>query len=745
MTPAKPPIPTQPAADTHPEAPKNRRPSTPASRTGTGSISPGRVIPGLGSPWIAAYLGTALLILILSLHLTQANAGTDLADAGAFVRWALPISETIHNFAMATTMGALLFAIGIVPRAAADATETDRARHTHNPQTVEEYRPFTTVLNLAAASAVLWSLAAIVVLILSYADISGRPVGSSSDYASELISYVTTLDAGKEKGMTVAVAAAVATACFGVRSLLGLFLTFIVSLIGIADMALSGHSSGGQDHMGAVNSLGLHLLGVSIWCGGLIALVFISRGISAADAGTGTVPEKHRGERTVAARRAPMSVAVLRRYSMLALLGFILVFFSGITNAGVRMSTWNDLGTDYGKIIILKLGLTLLLGVIGAAHRLRLIPALEAGKIGATTALWYAIAAELVIMGAASGLGASLSRTPPPVPETLSPDATPVRIITWYDMPPEPNLTNWLTQWRWDWFWVAVLLALATAYLWAFVKVRRGGDTWPMMRAVSWLAGLFVLNYITSGPPAVYSRVLFSVHMFEHMILTMVVPILLVLGAPITLLLKALEPRQDGTRGPREWILRIVHSGWSKVVTHPIFAGVNFAGSIVVVYFTPLFGVMLRYHLGHEFMMIHFTLTGYIFMLVLIGIDPIPHRPEYPMRLIMLIATLGYHAFVGISIMSSKALLEASWFGNLGRTWGLSAIDDQKLGGSLMWGIGEIPTMIVAIAVGFQWAKADKKLAARIDRQADRDGDAELNAYNEMFERLNEEDAQREK
>ncbi len=152
---------------------------------------------------------------------------------------------------------------------------------------------------------------------------------------------------------------------------------------------------------------------------------------------------------------------------------------------------------------------------------------------------------------------------------------------------------------------------------------------------------------------------------------------------------------------------------------------------------------MLRYHIGHEFMMIHFTLTGYIFMLVLIGIDPIPHRPQYPMRLIMLIATLGYHAFVGISIMNSKALLAASWFGNLGRTWGLSALDDQKMGGALMWGIGEIPTMIVAVAVGFQWAKADKKLAARIDRQADRDGDAELNAYNEMFERLHEEDTRR--
>ncbi|WP_237236232.1 cytochrome c oxidase assembly protein, partial [Rothia nasimurium] len=109
----------------------------------------------------------------------------------------------------------------------------------------------------------------------------------------------------------------------------------------------------------------------------------------------------------------------------------------------------------------------------------------------------------------------------------------------------------------------------------------------------------------------------------------------------------------------------------------------------------------------------------------------------------MIIATLGYHAFVGISIMQMDALLQASWFGNLGRPWGLPAIDDQKLGGSLMWAIGEIPTMIIAVAVAVQWSMNDKKVQKRIDRQADRDGDAELNAYNDMFAQLAEKDARR--
>ena len=175
-----------------------------------------------------------------------------------------------------------------------------------------------------------------------------------------------------------------------------------------------------------------------------------------------------------------MAQAVLRRYSLLALIGFILVLLSGITNAGVRMSSWRDLGTDYGKIVLLKLGLTLLLGVIGAAHRLYLIPALSAGKMNGTRALWSAISAELVIMGAASGLGASLSRTPPPVPELSRRMPRRCALSPGTICRPNRIFRRWFTEWRWDWFWVAVLGYLAIVYLWAFVKVRRAGDSWPV-------------------------------------------------------------------------------------------------------------------------------------------------------------------------------------------------------------------------------------------------------------------------
>lgn len=707
---------------------------------------------GISRNWIWAFPAAAALALILSLILTGANSGTALADAGPLVRWGLPLAETLHNFSMATTMGALIFAIGIVPRfldSARGRVNINMAHATSSTQRAKnlqrtEHPAFIAVLNLAAAAAVTWTVAAIAVLIFSYADITGRVPSSGADYTGELISYISTIDSGKQEATHIIVAATVATLALGVRSLTGLLLTFGLSLVSLVAMALGGHSSGGDDHMGAVNSLGLHLLGVVLWCGGLLTLIVISRAISANDAGTGTLPEPRRGEHTASNRRAPLAVVVLRRYSTVALFGFVLVLLSGSINALVRLNSLGELfTTTYGGLVLAKLCLTLALGVFGALHRLRLIPLMETGLVSAGKGLWAAIIAEMVIMGITSGLAVSLSRTAPPAPQTLPEGAEPVRIITLYDMPPEPHVAEWFTQWRFDWFWVAFISFVGFTYLWAYARVRRTGGTWPIGRLLSWFVGLTVLLYITCGALTVYSRVLFSAHMVEHMLLTMVCPIFLVLGAPITLLLRALEPRQDGTRGPREWILRLVHSGWSKVITHPIFAAVNFAGSIVVVYFTPLFGVMLNYHVGHEFMLIHFLITGYIFSLVLIGIDPIPYRPTFPMRLIMIIATLGYHAFVGIAIMQMDTLLQASWFGNLGRPWGLSAIDDQKLGGSLMWAIGEIPTMLIAVGVAVQWSMNDKKVQRRIDRQADRDGDAELKAYNDMFAALAEKDQTR--
>ena len=343
-------------------------------------------------------------------------------------------------------------------------------------------------------------------------------------------------------------------------------------------------------------------------------------------------------------------------------------------------------------------------------------------------------------MAAVMSVATVLARTAPPTSDAPPAEATPARLLTGYDLPPAPDTAAWFTTWRMDWIWVAVCLFGLAVYLWAFIKLARRGDKPSVLRLASWIVGLFALFYVTSGAVAVYGKIQFSTHMVDHMSLTMIVPIFLVLGTPVTLLLQVLPSRADGTRGPREWILYLVHSRYSRAITHPIFAAVNFAGSIVVFYFTPLLEPAMRYHAGHELMNLHFLLTGYLFALSLVDADPVPKRYPYPMRLVVLLATVAFHAFFGVALMSTETLLAPDYFGNMGRTWGGTALEDQVVGAGAMWAIGEVPTLVLAIFVVISWLRQDKKDTKRYDRQAERDNDAELAAYNEMFARYKQAD-----
>ncbi|MCC3268494.1 bifunctional copper resistance protein CopD/cytochrome c oxidase assembly protein [Arthrobacter gengyunqii] len=664
--------------------------------------------------------------LASALVFSGAAAAQQLSDPGALTRWALPVAKAVQNGAMAAVIGALVFSVAILPK----SLKFTRSRKVRADE--PEHPAFARALSLAGFAAAVWTLAAVGVLLFTYSDVSGLPLSADASYTQGLGAFVTDFSTGRAWLAVSIIAAVVTTLAFGVRSLNGLAATTVLAAGAIIPIALVGHSAGGDDHSAAVNSIGLHLAGVCLWIGGLIVLAVISRQLG------------------------PITGVVLRRYSALAGFAFALVFLSGVVNASLRITSLSQLNSEWGGLVIFKAAATLLLGVIGFLHRRWIIPQLPAKVPGsaagsseqggpraksANRILWQLIGVELLIMAAVSGVAVALGRTATPRPEELPPNASPARILTGYDLPPELTNERYLTEWRFDWLWVAIVAILAVSYIAGMIKVRRRGDKWSVVRALCWLVGLAGLTYVTSGAPAVYGMVLFSTHMLAHMSLTMVVPLFLVLGAPVTLALKALTPRGDGTRGIREWILIGVHSRYSKIITNPVFAAVNFAGSIVIFYYSELFGFALRQHVGHELMVVHFLLTGYIFVLTMIGIDPLPYRAPYPLRLVILLATMAFHAFFGVAVMGGTSLIQASYFGNMGRDWGLSALADQQLGGSIMWGLGEIPTVMVAIGVALQWSRTDARETRRKDRAAERNNEAELAAYNNMFANLAKRDA----
>ncbi len=676
---------------------------------------------GISRPWQLAGLAALFLGLTAALLFSGAAAAREVSDPGALVRWGLPVSKAIHNVALATVIGGLIFAVGILPRTAGPRSRA-------HPGDAPEHPAFARALAIAAAAGAAWTLSAVAVLVLTYSDVAGQAVGGDAEFTRALVYFMTDIETGRAWLSVTIIAAVVTTALFGVRSLGGLALTLILALAGLVPAALIGHSSSSSDHEGAINSLGLHLVGVSAWVGGIVVLALLS-GIL-----TGSKP----------GAAADITEPTLRRFSSLAGFAFVLVFASGVINASIRITSWGDLfGSPYGQLILAKSAATLVLGGIGLMHRQWVIPQLgrKGSAMSSRRVLWQLVLVELLVMGATSGVAVALSRSAPPQPTTFAPDASPAFILTGYELPPELTPERWLTEWRFDWLWVAVVLFGLVAYFLGVAKVVRRGDKWQWFRAVNWVIGLLVLTFITSGPPSVYGRILFSAHMVDHMALTMVAPIFLVLGAPVTLALRALPARGDGTRGAREWLLVFIHSKFSQLVTHPIFAAANFAGSIVLFYYSDAFGFAMRDHVGHELMILHFTLTGYIFILTMIGTDPLPRRAPYPMRLLLLLATMGFHAFFGVAIMGGTSLLAADYFGNLGRAWGPSALLDQQMGGAVAWGVGEVPTLLVAIGVAIMWSRSDARESKRTDRAADRNNDADLTAYNDMFAKLAERDA----
>lgn len=686
------------------------------------------VVPGTRAPSMTRFLLPGILAMVVAFLLAVLVSGIAaprlLADPGALVRWSLPISRTIHHSAMAMTIAALIFASCIIPR----TTKSRRPTPDNQKTDAGSAHPvFLRAMNIAAGAGVVWTLSAACVMLLTFWDLAGLQISFASNYTTAILDYILEITTGRAWAWMVVIAAIVTSLALAIRSQVGVGLSAAFSLLGIVPLAFIGHAAGGDDHYAAVNSIALHLLAVVLWFGGIMVLGLLAPTLA------GRAPGRYQD-------RPLLLGVVLRRYSTMAAVAIALMAGSGLVSALIRITAWEQWLTPYGTLVLAKVVLTLALGALGLAHRNWVIPKLLTGTVGALSAAWRVVMVEVALMAATIAVATVLARTAPPTPDTPPVEPTPARLLTGYELPEPLVGSSWFTVWRIDWLWAAIILFLMVFYVWAFVTLRRRGDKASVLRMISWFVGLLALFYVTSGAPAVYGKIQFSVHMIDHMSLTMIVPIFLVLGTPVTLALQVLPSRTDGTRGAREWILWLVHSPYSKLITHPIFAAINFAGSIVIFYFTPVLEPAMRYHAGHELMIAHFLLTGYLFVLSHIDADPIPFRFNYPFRLLILLATVAFHAFFGVALMGMETLLAGDWFGNMGRDWGPSALDDQVVGAGIMWAIGEVPTLVIAIAVMVSWSRSDEREKRRVDRQADRDGGAELAAYNEMFAQLKKQD-----
>ncbi|GAB3123193.1 cytochrome c oxidase assembly protein [Glaciibacter psychrotolerans] len=635
----------------------------------------------------AVLLLAALLSTLAGLAIGGGAAAQALADPGAVVRWGLPIAKLLVNVGAAGMIGGLVLSLfALSPKE----------------------REFNAALDVAAASAAFFTVASALTGFFTMLQVTNVPLSFDDRFSATAGQFFTQIAIGQSWLITTLIGATLTVLCFAVRNHTALIFVTILSVVALVPMAQQGHAAGASGHNAAVTALGLHIAFAAVWLGGLLTIILL---------------RKQLGDKRL--------ITVLARYSSVALVCFIVVAVSGYVSAALRVGTLENLLTPYGLLVLAKVAALLVLGCFGVLQRRFFIERMQQSASPTRPWFWWLVVGELGFMGVASGVAVALAKSATPVAQVVAteiPAATPAQILTGDPLPPPLTFARYFTEWNIDLAWVLFCAFGIFFYLVGVWRLRRRGDSWPVYRTVLWVLGMIALFYITSGGVNVYQKYLFSTHMLAHMALTMLVPVLLVPGAPVTLAMRAIRKRKDGSRGAREWILLAVHSKPASILANPLVAAGMFVGSLWVFYYTPLFRWAMVDHIGHEWMTVHFLITGFLFVQSLIGIDPVPYRLPYPFRLLLLLGTMAFHAFFGLAIMTGTGLFLADWYGAMG--WGADALVDQQAGGGIAWSVGELPTIALAIAVAIQWGRSDEKETKRLDRNADRTGDAELNAYN---------------
>lgn len=639
-----------------------------------------------------AVLAGLVAATIGALSLTEALLATGLPNPGPVTSYGLPFVRAAAEIAAVVAVGAFLVAAFFVPPQSSGVLDVDGYRS----------------LRLGTAASAALAVLSAVMVPLSISDVAGQPM---SDFGlGELWTLAGEIETVNAWRWMAFIAAAVAIASRVVLRWSWTPVLVLGSVGTLMPLAVVGHSATGGAHDLGTNSLIIHLVSAALWAGGLVALL-----VHALRGG---------GYLDVAARR----------FSTLALWCYVAIGLSGIINALIRVQLSDLFSTRYGWLLVGKATALLVLGVLGYLQRRSAITALSEEPQNRRPLIRLA-GLEAVIFAVTFGIAVGLGRTPPPPPVNLNPSPVEVAIGYTLDGPPTPQ--RLMFDWRFDLIFGTAALVFAITYLVGVRRLKVRGDAWPVGRTIAWLSGCAFLLIATSSGVGRYMPAMFSMHMVAHMMLSMLVPVLLVLGGPITLLLRVLPAAGKGDPpGLREWVQMLLHSSFSRFLTHPLVATSLFIGGFYGLYLSGLYDAAVDVHAAHLAMNLHFLLSGYLFYWVVIGIDPSPRRLPPVAKLGIVLVSLPLHAFFGVILMGTKSILGEKFYSNLALPWRIDLAADQHMGGAITWATGELPLLVVMIALVIQWSRSDERLARRQDRAADRDDDADLAAYNAMLAKM---------
>jgi putative copper resistance protein D len=493
-----------------------------------------------------------VVVAVLALVVAGDLQSRSVTDPAIGVRLALPVAELLRNLAVAAVLGLLTVSVWVL-----GPSDSIWARQ----------------LDAAATAASVWAAAAAVTGVLTFISATGLLPGDPG-FSGELIGYLTGIGLGQAWLAETVAAAILAALCLAVRSHTGALVLLMLAAAALLPV-LVRHAAGTSDELVEVPALVIHVLAAGVWAGGLAVVALLL------------------------AHSAVQLHAVLVRYGQIALVCLGALTVSGSVLALLNLGSSVPLGNAYALLVAAKVVLLIAAGMFAGVVRLRAIR--RSTPTRSRHGLRAVLAWEVLVLASAFGVAAALVRTPSPESsEAAPPPSTAAEVLTGRPLPAPLDPLHLVSSWRPDLGWITFSVMLAAVYLTGVVRVRRGGQHWPIRRSIAWFCGLAALVLLTSGGANLYEPVLLSMHVTTKLVLLVPIPALLIAGAPGRLIEAAARPRSDQTRGLREWRRAISASPLVRKLARPVPAALLAVLVLAALYATNLLEWETRQLVGHE-------------------------------------------------------------------------------------------------------------------------------------------------
>lgn len=614
--------------------------------------------------------------------LSESLAALGIPDPGAVTTYGLPFFRAVAWMLAALSIGSFMFSAFYISPSVPDG---DNTRLNSATLTVDGHLAART----GAVSALLFGLIGLLMIPLVLSDTSGTPLSGvlNPSAIAVALEQVATSQAWLISALIAGVVGAVGLALRTWPSQPVLLLGAIGMIV---PLGMEGHAASGGSHDYGTNAYLWHLVFMAVWIGGLMALIAHAR------------------------RLGPDLETAVRRYSAVAFFAIAAVAVSGVVSMIIRIELSDLFTTRYGLIIVAKIAGTLILGLVGLAHRWLTIPQLKSDPRAFTR---LAIG-EVVIMAAVAGIAITMGRTPPPPPR--DPNLSAMQIQMGYNLYEAPTFFNVWTIWRFDVMFGTIALLLAAGYLWGLWRVKKAGKDWPVSRTVWWLLGCASLALIMSSGIGMHIPASYSMHMVGHMLLSMVVPLFLAMGGPLGLIMTAWDSGEPGKPNVHDWAYAFTRTRFLRLLTIPWVNLLQFLIVFYVLYlFIPLYDLAISEHAGHLIMNFLFLISGYFYFWELVGPDPIPGRAPTTIRLVWLVVSMPIHLILGVYLMQLNVIMGEEFYRSLELPWDPDLLADQKSGGGIAWAFGSFPLTFVFMLMLVWWRREERVVEAKIDADFD--------------------------